>query len=60
MMSKFDRQITDRNELIEYFISRFGMTKDQAINELNQRFGEVDNSSSLDKTKEERNFFYNR
>lgn len=59
-MSKFDRQITDRNELIEYFISRFSMTREEAIVELNERLGEVDETSSLDKAKEERNFFYNR
>lgn len=59
-MSKFDRQITDRNEMIEYFISRFGMTREEAIDQINERLGEVSESSSLEETKQERNFFYNR
>lgn len=59
-MSKFDRQITDRDEIVEYFISRFGMTREEAIAEINERWGEVDESNSLEQTKQERNFFYNR
>lgn len=58
-MSKFDRQITSKIELIEYFISRFGMTEEEAIESIEKRNIQFD-ENGLENARKERKEFFNR
>ena len=58
-MSKFDRQITNKKELIDYFISRFGMTKEEAIESIELRNLVLDDFD-LENAREERKEFFKR
>jgi hypothetical protein len=58
-MSSFDRQITNKKELIDYFVSRFGMTEKEAIESIEEKNLYLDDNG-LENARKERKEFFNR